>query len=211
MSRIMSSWIYCASISILLSISAPSWSQQSKDHTKHHDHSTHLKAMSNTHFTVSDVNYLIPNEILLDSSGKQIELRKLLNQGQPVALNFIFTTCTTICPVMTATFSQMRKALGKKSEKVLIVSITVDPEYDRPAVLKKYATLFDAGEGWSFLTGEGNSINRVLRSFDVYAGSKMNHQPVSLFKKSDSPTWIRVDGLASGKEMANLVMERLLN
>ena len=211
MIRSMSSWIHCITLLILLSTSGSLWSEQLEDHTGYHDHSAHLKALSNTHFTVSDVSYVIPNKILLDESGKQIELKTLLNRGHPVALNFIFTTCTTICPVMTATFLQMRKALGKAGANVLFVSISIDPEYDRPAVLKKYATLFDVSEGWIFLTGEGNSINHVLRSFDVYAGSKMNHQPVYLFKKPDSPTWIRVDGLAGGKELANLVMERLLN
>lgn len=212
MNRLMSCWIHSVTLLVLLlGISEASWSQQAADHSGHHDHSAHRKAMANTQFTVRDVSYVIPNEILVDESGKQTELKNILNNGKPVALNFIFTTCTTICPVMTATFARMRTNLGKASSKVQFVSITIDPEYDRPAVLKKYAKLFGASEGWSFLTGEGNTINKVLRSFDVFAGSKMNHQPVSLFKNPNSLTWIRVDGLASGKEMASLVQERLLN
>lgn len=211
MNRLMSSWIPCATLLVFFSVSEPSWSQQSAVHSEHHDHSAHRKAMENIQFTVRDVRYVIPNELLLDQSGKQTELKKLLNRKQPIALNFIFTTCTTICPVMTATFANIRSSLGKASTKVQFVSISIDPEYDRPAVLQKYAALFGASEGWTFLTGEGNSINKVLRSFDVYAGSKMNHQPVYLFKKPDSPTWIRVDGLATGKEMASLVQDRLLN
>lgn len=210
MSKFNSSWKQSSILFFLLSVSVSTWSQAA-DHSKHQDHSAHLKMMSKTHFKVSDVSYVIPNEILLNESGSKIELKKILNQQQPIALNFIFTTCSTICPIMTATFAQMRRQLGKASEQVQLVSITIDPEYDRPEVLKSYAAKFGVSEGWTFLTGEGNSINQVLRSFDVYAGSKMNHQPITLFKNPKSPTWIRLDGLASGKEMANLVKKRLLN
>jgi protein SCO1/2 len=210
MNEFNTQWIQSTILFFLMGISLSSWSQ-SDDHSMHQDHSAHLKMMSNTHFTIKDASYVIPGEILLDEFGKKIELKKILNQKKPIALNFIFTTCTTICPVMTATFAQMRRQLGKESEQVQLVSITIDPEYDRPEVLKKYAENFGASEGWSFLTGDGNSINKVLRSFDVFAGSKMNHQPVTLFKSPKSPTWIRVDGLASGEEMASLVKKRLLN
>jgi protein SCO1/2 len=204
-----------------MSVNTSVWSQEPGEHQMHMDHSMHMEPaehmkhmkmlQSKGDFAVKDVNYVIPDETLLNTSGKNISLKKILNSGKPVALNFIFTTCTTICPVMTATFSQMRHQLGKASSKIQFVSITIDPEYDRPEVLKEYAARFSAGEGWSFLTGDGNTINKVLRSFDVDSGSKMNHQPITLFKNPKSSTWIRVNGLASGKQMAELATERLLN
>ena len=45
----------------------------------------------------------------------------------PVAVNFIFTTCTTICPVMTATFAQLGRELGLEADRIRLVSITIDP------------------------------------------------------------------------------------
>jgi protein SCO1/2 len=134
-----------------------------------------------------------------------------VNSDKPVALNFIFTTCTTICPVMTATFSQMRRALGDTADDVELVSITIDPEYDRPEVLKKYAEQFGAGPGWTFVTGESSDIERIQRSFDAYAGSKLNHRPLTFLKRPDQDEWVRIDGLASGESLAREVTERLLN
>jgi protein SCO1/2 len=128
-----------------------------------------------------------------------------------VAVNFIFTTCTTICPVMTATFAQMRRALGPDAGRVRLVSISIDPEYDRPQVLKSYGERFGAGGDWSFLTGDSGDVQRVLRAFAADNGSKMNHRPLTLLRAGGGGEWVRIDGLASGSQLAGEVRERLLN
>ena len=138
-------------------------------------------------------------------------MQALIDTDEPLALNFIFTTCTTICPVMTATFAQMRRELGESGDGLRLISISIDPEYDRPEQLRTYAEQFRAGEGWDFLTGDSADIVRVLKSFDSYAGSKMNHQPITLLKSPKSASWTRIDGLASGKDLAHEVAERLLH
>jgi protein SCO1 len=182
------------------------WAEASTD-----EHAAHRAAMAKTRYSVTTGTYEIPNVELVDTEGQLIELRELLAGDQPVALNFIFTTCTTICPVMTATFSQMRQALGDSAADVELVSITIDPEYDRPPVLKAYADNFGADAGWIFLTGDSLDIENVLRSFDAYAGSKMNHQPLTLLKKPGDANWVRIDGLASGDSLAQEVTARLLD
>jgi protein SCO1/2 len=174
-------------------------------------HAAHRAAMQKSGYATSTESYSIPDVELIDQSGTSVSLRTLLQADQPVALNFIFTTCTTICPVMTATFAQMRRELGDGGSDLRLVSISIDPEYDRPDKLKAYSEQFRAGEGWDFLTGDSADIVQVLRSFDSYAGSKMNHQPVTLLKSPDSASWTRIDGLASGKDLANEVTARLLN
>jgi protein SCO1/2 len=175
------------------------------------DHSAHLAAMANPSYSVSTVQYAIPDVDLIDQSGAPVTLRALLEPGQPVALNFIFTTCTTICPVMTATFAQMRRELGEAGEQLRLVSISIDPEYDRPDKLKAYAELFHAGPGWAFLTGDDTDISEVLQSFNALTGSKTNHKPLTLLKRPQSQSWIRIDGLASGTDLAQEVTARLLN
>jgi protein SCO1/2 len=152
----------------------------------------------------------VPDLELLDTDGNSVTLMSLLDTDKPVALNFIFTTCTTICPVMTATFSQMRRALGDASADIELVSITIDPEYDRPEVLKKYAEQFGAGPGWTFLTGDSGDIERIQRSFEAFAGSKLNHRPLTFLKRPDQAEWARIDGLASGESLAQEVTTRLL-
>jgi protein SCO1/2 len=175
------------------------------------EHAAHRAAMQQTRYSVTTERYAVPDVELIDQSGTPVALRTLLEADQPVALNFIFTTCTTICPVMTATFAQMRRDLGESAGQVRLVSISIDPEYDRPGVLKAYAERFHAGAGWSFLTGDGAQISKVLSSFKTFAGSKMNHQPITLLKSPRSPTWVRIDGLASGEDLAHEVIARLLD
>lgn len=177
----------------------------------HDEHAAHRAAMQNTRYQASTEHYSVPDVQLLDQSGARVKLKSLLETDEPLALNFIFTTCTTICPVMTATFAQMRRELGESGDDLRLVSISIDPEYDRPEQLRAYAEQFRAGEGWEFLTGDSADIVRVLKSFDSYAGSKMNHQPITLLKSPGSSSWTRIDGLASGKDLAHEVAERLLH
>ena len=174
-------------------------------------HAAHRAAMAKPSYRVSDHEYDIPDVRLLDGSGADIALQSLLDSGKPVALNFIFTTCTTICPVMTVTFAQMQQVLGPDAERVHLVSISIDPQYDRPAILEAYAKQFRAGDNWTFLTGDTSDIVTVLRSFESYTGSKMSHRPVTLLKRPESSSWIRIDGLPNGETLAQEVTARLLN
>ena len=77
-------------------------------------------------------------------------------------MDFIFTKCPNQCPMMSFKMSALQKALPKS---VYFASISVDPEYDTPAVLSEYAKRFGAEEGrWLFLTGEKEEIDRLLKS-----------------------------------------------
>ncbi len=174
-------------------------------------HAAHRAAMQKARYTATMETYAVPDIELVDQTGATVDLQSLLETDQPVALNFIFTTCTTICPVMTATFAQMRRELGESGDGLRLVSISIDPEYDRPEMLRAYAEQFNAGAGWDFLTGDSADIVRVLKSFDSYAGSKMNHQPVTLLKSPGSSSWTRIDGLANGTDLAREVSIRLLD
>jgi len=175
------------------------------------EHAAHRAALATPGYSVSTQLYTVPDVALVDESGASVSLRSLLDSGQPVAVNFIFTTCTTICPVMTSIFTQMRHQLGESGTGMRLVSISIDPEYDRPGKLKQYAERFGVGPGWTFLTGDGADIAQVLQSFDALRGSKMNHRPLTLLKRPRSPDWIRIDGLANGEELAQEVTARLLN
>ena len=130
-----------------------------------------------------------------------VRLDELLDTDRPVMLNFIFTTCTTICPVLSASFKQVQDLMGAEAREVLMLSITIDPEYDTPEKLAEYSKRFSAGEQWKFLTGHMDSVVRVEKAFDIYRGSKINHEPVTLMRTGRSSQWLRSEGFANAKEI----------
>jgi protein SCO1/2 len=169
------------------------------------DHSAHRAMMNKkNNFTQSEAHYQIPNIVLLNQAGERVKLKDFLSDSEPYALNFIFTTCTTICPILTASFAHMQRQLGAEADELRIVSITIDPEYDTPKVMKAYAEKVGATKNWTFLTGEFESIVEAEKAFDAYTSDKMEHRPVYLFKIDQEDTWIRVDGLTSGSDLAEI-------
>ncbi|MCF6194688.1 MAG: SCO family protein [Kangiellaceae bacterium] len=210
--HILLAGICCSTIAQERSSTDKSASEKNEQgHVDHDMHAAHRAAMKNTNYVISRVDYSLPNVELITSVGKKIKLNSVLDTNKSLALNFIFTTCTTICPVMTATFAQMRTTLGDSGKNLRMISITIDPEYDRPRRLKEYSENFDSGYDWLFLTGTSGDISKVTRSFDAYNGSKMNHKPVTLLKNSNDEKWIRVDGLVSSSSLAKLINEHLLD
>lgn len=154
-------------------------------------------------YTRSEEAYRVPDLTLLNQAGKTVDLTELLGGSQPVALNFIFTTCTTICPVMAATFSKLQGELGDDVGDLRFVSISIDPEFDRPEVLATYADRFRAEESWSFLTGTQEQITSVLQSFNALTGSKVNHRPLTFFKMPEDEEWVRIEGLPRASTLAD--------
>lgn len=147
-------------------------------------------------------NYNVPNVTLLNQDGKKVNLRALIEGGKPVIVNFIFSTCTTICPVMTATFSNLRSELGDKAaERVQLISISIDPENDRPERMKQYLSRFNSGPGWEFLTGTRDDIGRVLKAFDAFVVDKMSHEPLFISRAPGSEEWVRIKGLVRKSDL----------
>ncbi len=145
--------------------------------------------------------YQVPNLTLIDQDGKMVNLSALMESGKPVILDFIFTTCTTVCPVLSAGFANLRRELGRDAEKVQLVSITIDPENDRPETLKRYAQRFGAGPGWEFLTGSRDEVGSVLRAFDAFAADKMSHEPLYLMHAPHAAKWLRIEGIIGKSDL----------
>ncbi len=164
---------------------------------EHHHH----HAMSHEGYKRSVATYQIPDLNLTDASGNEVSLRESLNGSDAVMVNFIFTSCTTICPVMSATFSQVQDKLGANQAKIHMVSISIDPEHDTPARLKEYAKKFGAGPQWSMLTGSIENSIAVQQAFNVYRGDKMNHEPVTFMRKGPDQSWVRFDGFVTADDL----------
>jgi protein SCO1/2 len=185
------------------------------DHAMAMDHSQHAMAMDHSHHAAmlaaagtegyrrSLRTYAaIPDVVLTDAERNRVRLRELLAGDGPVMLNFIFTTCTTICPVMTKVFAEVRTRLGREADNLRMVSISIDPEADTPAQLKAYAQKFGADSHWMFLTGRVEDVAAVQRAFDTYDSDKMNHRPLTLLRAAPGRQWVRIDGFASADQLA---------
>jgi protein SCO1/2 len=170
-----------------------------------HDHSAHahhMKALSDdSPYSKKRSAYEIPDVMLLGQDGHEHSLVALLDSEKPVMLNFIFTSCTTICPVMTSTFVEVGRQLGPDRQHVQMVSISIDPENDTPARLAEYANARGAGESWTFLTGDLASIRQAQVAFDAYRGNKMNHVPMTFLRASPDEPWLRIDGFAAATDI----------
>lgn len=140
--------------------------------------------------------YVIPNVTLVRDDGKSVNLPAELDDGRPVVLNFIYTSCTTICPLSSQIFEQFQDALGSGHEPFHLVSISIDPEQDTPARLRAYAAQFHAMSGWDHYSGTVTSVLSVQRAFNAYRGDKMSHTPLTLLRAAPGKPWVRFDGFA---------------
>ncbi len=145
--------------------------------------------------------YSIPQVRLVRADGKTVSLPMELNDGRPVVLNFVFTTCTTICPLMSQTFERLDKMLGAERDKVHLVSITIDPEEDTPARLREYARRFHAGPEWQYYTGTVQAIKATEMAFGLNIGNKMTHTPLTLLRIAPGKPWIRINGFATADDL----------
>lgn len=145
--------------------------------------------------------YTVPDVTLVNQDGERINLREFLDTDKPVILDFIYGTCTTICPVLSIGFSHFQKKLGPDTDKVRLVSISIDPDNDTPQAMKAYLQRYNARDGWNFLSGKRDDIIKVMRAFDAYVINKMNHYPLTFLHGSNNGDWIRINELLASSDL----------
>ena len=140
---------------------------------------------------------------LLDAAtGKRVRLAQDVIGNRIALVNFIYTTCTTVCPVSSATFQQLQKRLGERLGKdVVLVSITVDPLRDTPQRLREYAGRYQALEGWVWLTGAKPDVDGVLKGLGAYSARFEDHPAMVLVGDARGGPWTRFFGFPSVDEL----------
>jgi protein SCO1/2 len=112
---------------------------------------------------------LVPDFALTDENGKSVRLSDF--RGQAVVLTFIYTRCPlpNFCPLMSKNFQALQERLSKAFPgKCRLLSVSIDPKFDRPEVLKGYAALYQADSRcWSFATGTEEQINEIASAFGL--------------------------------------------
>ena len=147
----------------------------------------------------------IPHVRVLDQNGKQLNFYDDLIKGKSVAINFVFTTCTAICPSLTATFRRVQQEARTRGLDVQLISISVDPTVDTPERLQDFAKKFKAEPGWTFVTGDKAEIDSLLQALGVAVVNKNDHTPMILIGNEVADQWTRTYGLSSPKTIVDLI------
>jgi protein SCO1 len=149
----------------------------------------------------------VPDVMVRDQNNRQIHFYSDLIKGKTVAINFIFTTCTTICPPMTANFARVQKIIQAQGRKDFsLISVSVDPENDTPEKLKAYAEMFHAKPGWTFVTGTRAELQPIWKAFNVFGGgAKEDHAPTVVIGNDSRQTWTYASGLSSATRLAGVI------
>jgi len=154
-------------------------------------------------------DYVIPQVQLVRDDGTRVLLQNEFKDGKPVVVTFIFTTCTTICPLISQTLVNLQRQLGPERDRVHIASISIDPEEDTPSRLTAYSKELHAGPEWHHYTGTMQSIIATARAFKVYQGDKMAHTPVIFLRPEPEKPWVRFDGFATAGQLLNEIRNQI--
>lgn len=139
-----------------------------------------------------------PDVEVADQSGRRLRFARDLMAGRTVAVSFVFTTCSSICSPIAAGLSSVQSRLKSRiGRDIHLLSITIDPLTDTPEVLAKYAAKFEAGPGWTFVTGSRAAVERILGTFGISAGGDLSqHSPYLYVGNEPARAWTRVHGLS---------------
>jgi protein SCO1/2 len=175
-------------------------------------HAHHMSAAKKTETQAAPVAGLaIPDISLVDQHGRRQRFYSDLIRGRVVAINTIFSTCTTICPLMGANFAKLQKLLASDgNDKAQLISISIDPSIDTPERLDEWSRRFgQPGPGWTLLTGPKADIDVLLKALQIFTADKQEHAPVVLIGGERTESWVRAPALSSPSRLAELIHSRL--
>ena len=155
----------------------------------------------------------LPNVLLVNQDGRPRRFYDDLVRGNhTTAIHFIYAQCADICPSTTANLARVQELLGDRlGRDVRMLSISIDPTHDTPAVLKAYAAGFGARAGWEFLTGRPRSIETLRRSLGVFERDPerdrdiTQHTGMVVYGKATLDRWARVSALAQAERIVESI------
>jgi len=132
---------------------------------------------------------------LVTQAGDRVMFASEVIADRIVVMDFVYTSCTTVCPVLSAVFGQLQDRLGQRlGDEVILVSVSVDPTRDTPPRLRAYAARHKARDGWVWLTGDKSTVDQVLQDLGAYTPNFEDHPSMVLVGDGGSGTWTRYFG-----------------
>ena len=131
--------------------------------------------------------------VLINQYGEEVRFFTDVLKDQIVVINFIFTNCGGACPMITEKLRQARSVLGEElSASIRFVSISIDPERDSPAAMRKFQEMHKADGNWIFLTGEQADIDTVVKRLGQYSPEVELHSTLVLAGNVNAQHWMKI-------------------
>lgn len=147
---------------------------------------------------------------LLDQDGAPVRFRTEAIGDRIVVIDFVYTTCPTVCPLLSAIFARLQERLGDRLERgVRLVSVSLDPANDTPERIKAYAARHRAGPHWTWLTGSQDDVERVLKGLGAWTPNFTAHAPMVLVGDGRTGTFTRLNGFPDVDRIVTRVDELL--
>lgn len=147
-----------------------------------------------------------PSMAVVDQHGRRLRFYDDLIRGRVALINFMFTSCTSICPPMTQNLVRVQRLLGASvGREVVMLSVTVDPEVDTPEVLRRYAERHGVGPGWYFLTAPPQELRALLAKLGNSSPEKARHSGLLVLGNDATRTWTRMQAQAAPEDIAQAV------
>jgi len=158
----------------------------------------------------ADAKVTIVDLTLRDQDGKAVSFGKDVVGSDVVVMDFIFTHCTTICPVLSAKMVRLQQLLAARlGSGVKLVTMSLDPARDTPARMKAWGAKFNAGKHWWFVTGPQADQENALKGLGAYVANVAEHPPMILVGDGGTGRWVRVNGFPDPQKVAALVEDML--
>lgn len=146
----------------------------------------------------------IPDVVLVDQHGKKHRFYTDLIKGRLVLMNAMYTRCRGTCPMQATIFAQATRLLRQRQDlPVKILSVSLEPEVDTPEKLASFASRYDAGEDWLFLTGKPDDVKAVLDAMDIGAPRPEEHAPLCVVGNDASGTWMKMVNLSAPADIVS--------
>jgi len=176
------------------------------DEDPHAKHRAMMKQKSEPALESADVD--LRDRPLLTQDGDEVLFVSDVIGDNIVVMDFVYTTCTTICPVLSAIFTQVQGKLGEQvGDDVVLVSMSVDPIRDTPQRLKAYSAKHRAGDSWLWLTGAKPVVDEVLVGVGAYTTNFEDHPTMVLIGDGRTGEWKRLFGFPNPDRIASVVNE----
>ena len=177
-------------------------------HAQTDKHAGHRMEMQAERAAEDAASVELHNMELIDQDGEVVRFVDDVVGDRIVVMDFVYTTCTTVCPVLSAILGRVQIQLADDlGPELRLVSVSVDPVRDTPERLKAYSASHRAGPDWLWLTGEKSEVDEVLRGVGAYTPNFEDHPSMVLVGDVRTGKWIRFFGFPDPDKIVAAVVK----